>query len=67
MNTDQVLAALDEQISTLSQARTLLSESDNGANHGKSIGSNRVLSAATRKRISEGQRKSWAARKRAVE
>lgn len=73
METTQLLAALDEEISRLSQARTLLAENrGTGGVNGYAPGSikatraKRVLSPEARKRIADAQRKRWAAQKKAA-
>jgi hypothetical protein len=68
MNKSTVLAFIDAEIARLQQARTLLS-SDNGQRNGlSSIGGTgrkrRRMSAEARRRISEAQKKRWAARKK---
>jgi hypothetical protein len=57
MNTDELVAALNQEISRLEEAKRLLSGDNNGAAKPK-----RTLSAEARKRIAEAQRKRWAAR-----
>jgi hypothetical protein len=59
MNTPEVMAAIDAEISRLQQARKLLSGS--AATHG----SKHVISAEGRARISAAMKKRWAARKKA--
>jgi len=60
MNTSDLIAAIDAEISRLQQARKLLSGST-GARGGK-----RVMSAEARARISAAQKKRWAQQKRAA-
>ena len=74
METTQLLAALDEEISRLTQARNLLGgQSDTASVRSQSPGSiravvvKRVLSPEARKRIADAQRKRWAAYKKAAE
>jgi hypothetical protein len=73
METTQVLAAIDEEISRLTQARALLAGSNGhgaakGATSGgfKTAGVKRVLSPEARKRIADAQRRRWAAQKKAT-
>jgi len=73
METKQVLAAIDEEISRLTHARNLLSGHKTGTviRTGKSAvskvaGIKRVLSPEARKRIADAQRKRWAAQKKAA-
>jgi hypothetical protein len=71
--TTQILAALDDEISRLTQARTLLA-GRNGATGAKdqtpgsikALGVKRILSPEARKRIVDAQRKRWAAYKKAA-
>jgi hypothetical protein len=69
MSLDNLLAAIDAEISRLQQARELLAgASARGGNHPKATSKprpKRVMSAAARKRIGEAQRKRWAAQKKA--
>jgi hypothetical protein len=61
METKQILAAIDEQISRLVQARTLLGGGVFKPQSGSITAKRkRVLSPEARKRIVEGQRKRWA-------
>jgi hypothetical protein len=73
MTKANVLAFLDAEITRLQRAREILSSSD-GAGPGVQRNSNRLagvrrrrrhMSAEARRRISEAQKKRWAARKRA--
>lgn len=73
METKQMLAAIDEEISRLTHARNLLTgrEVGTGRRSGKSapsktLGVKRVLSPEARKRIADAQRKRWAAQKKAA-
>jgi hypothetical protein len=56
MNTDELLAALNEEIARLEEARRLLS---GDSTRGKP---RRTVSVVARKRMAEAQRKRWAAR-----
>jgi len=75
MNKSEVLAFLDAEIERLQQARQLLSGSYGGSRNGNprafrgsSFGRpRRRMSADVRRRISEAQKKRWAARKRAAQ
>jgi hypothetical protein len=65
MDTASIITALEAERDRLDQAITAL----RGKQHGPgrpSNGRKRTLSAAARKRISEAQKKRWAARKKAV-
>jgi len=73
METKQLLAAIDEEISRLTQARSLLTAhgGGTGTRGGKSAFPKtgtvkRILSPEARKRIADAQRKRWAAQKKAV-
>ena len=56
MNTDELLAALNEEIARLEEARRLLSDESARAKP------KRTVSVVARKRMAEAQRKRWAAR-----
>ena len=56
MNTDELLAALNEEIARLEEARRLLSDESTRAKP------KRTVSVVARKRMAEAQRKRWAAR-----
>jgi hypothetical protein len=71
MSLDNLLATIDTEISRLQQARELLAGTSargrKPANHLKAPSKprpKRVMSAATRKRIGDAQRKRWATQKR---
>jgi hypothetical protein len=59
MNTPELIAAIDAEISRLQQARKLLAGSTG------TRGSKHVMSAEGRARISAAMKKRWAARKKA--
>ncbi len=61
--TDKIIEQLNAEISKLTQARNVLL---NASSFGKRMGPprGRHLSAATRRRIADGMRKRWAARKK---
>jgi hypothetical protein len=62
MNTSELIAAIDAEISRLQQARKLLSSSGTGSG---TRGSKRgAMSAEARARISAAQKKRWAQQKR---
>lgn len=74
MNKANVLAFLDAEIERLQKARELLSSNDgvgrNGTHRGRrgamaGVRRRRHMSAEARRRISEAQKKRWAARKKA--
>jgi len=62
MNTSELIAAIDAEISRLQQARKLLSGGGTGT--GKR-GGKRVMSAEGRARISAAMKKRWAKQKKA--
>jgi hypothetical protein len=71
METKQMLAAIDEEISRLTHARTLLAGHNAGEKTragksavSKAVGVKRVLSPEARKRIADAQRKRWAAQEK---
>ena len=73
METRHLLAAIDEEISRLTEARALLAGHDGntGTRKKKTISTTtvkvkRVLSPEARKRIADAQRKRWAAQKKAA-
>jgi hypothetical protein len=69
MSIAQILSSIDAEISRLEQVRALLSGSSVGTRDAKAApkrSGKRTISAAARKRIAEGQRKRWAALRRAA-
>jgi hypothetical protein len=68
--TEELLAAIDQEIARLQNARNLLAGSaeikrrGRPAGTGKKQAKKRVLSAAARQKIAEAQRKRWAAQKK---
>jgi len=64
MNTPELLAAIDAEISRLQQARKLLAGST--GTPAATRGGKRVFSAEARARISAAQKKRWAQQKRAA-
>jgi hypothetical protein len=73
METSRLISAIDDEISRLTQARTLLrnSSSTSGGRKKKSVATRavpvkRVLSLEARKRIADAQRRRWAAQKKAA-
>ena len=66
MNTDQLIASIDAEISRLQQARALLNGNDStGIVIRKRKRKRGVMSAEGRARIAAAQRKRWAQRKKA--
>jgi hypothetical protein len=66
MSIETILAELDSEIASLQQARTLLSSlTDDTSSTASPIRKRRKLSAASRKKIADGQRKRWAKQKAA--
>lgn len=63
MTLDDILSSIDLEIEKLKQARALLSDlsKTNGASP---VHKRRKMSAASRKKIAEAQRKRWAAQKK---
>jgi hypothetical protein len=76
MATTELLAAIDEEIARLQQARKLLVGQDIGSGRAKAriggesrngtVARKRVLSPEARKRIADAQKKRWAKAKKAV-
>lgn len=71
MRVDEILASIDAEISTLQRARALLIGTEpNGpkgkASSKKTLRKKRTLSPEAKARIAEGQRKRWAAQKKAA-
>ena len=71
MSLNDVLSAIDSQISRLQQARALLTDSGTGRRGKKSastrpVKGKRVVSPESRKRMADAQRKRWAAQKKAL-
>ena len=70
MNTQELLAAIDQEIARLQNARNILAGSGETKRRGRPPGTGkkqsakRVLSAAARQKIAEAQRKRWAAQKK---
>jgi hypothetical protein len=71
VNSEQIIATLDDEISRLQHARTLIAQSASGKGPGRSHvrasttkPKTRTLSAAARERIAAAQRKRWAAQKK---
>lgn len=63
MNTNELVASIDAELSRLTEARNLLlggSGREGGKTPRVRIASKRILSTEARKRISEAQRKRWA-------
>ena len=67
MNTAQLIASIDREISNLQRARRLLAGDEPAARRGRPAGKpvKRALSAEARARIAEAQRKRWAKQKKA--
>jgi hypothetical protein len=71
MSVNEILASIDAEISTLQRARALLirPEPDNfkeKASSKRPLKKKRTLSPEAKARIAEGQRKRWAAQKKAA-
>ncbi|MBB6144705.1 hypothetical protein HNQ77_002661 [Silvibacterium bohemicum] len=76
MQTTEILAAIDEEIARLQQARNLIGGSSRSSEltklgHGTGNGlaaakKKRTLSPEARKRIADAQKKRWAAEKKAA-
>ena len=70
MNTQELLAAIDQEIARLQNARNLLTGAGETKRRGRPPGTGkkpaekRTLSAAARQKIAEAQRKRWAAQKK---
>jgi hypothetical protein len=70
VNTQELVAAIDQEIARLQSARNLLAGSGETTRRGrppatgKKQPARRVLSAAGRQKIGEAQRKRWAAQKK---
>jgi hypothetical protein len=65
MDNGKIIAAIDEQIGRLQQARQLLGGGSSGAVKGRRRGK-RTLSAAARRRISLAQKARWAKHRKAA-
>jgi hypothetical protein len=73
METSQIISAIDEEISRLTQARALLTGRSSTSGSGNKKPSaihaapvKRVISPEARKRIADAQRRRWAAQKKAA-
>jgi hypothetical protein len=71
MSVDEILASIDAEISTLQKARALLILNEREtfkekASSKKTGKKKRTLSPEAKARIAEGQRKRWAAKKKAA-
>jgi hypothetical protein len=72
VNTEELLAAIDQEIARLQSARNLLAGSGETKRRGRppmaggKPGKKRTLSAAARQKIAEAQRKRWAVQKKQV-
>jgi hypothetical protein len=70
VNTQELLAGIDQEIARLQNARNLLTGSGETKHRGRPPGTGkktarkRTLSAAARQKIAEAQRKRWAAQKK---
>jgi hypothetical protein len=66
MTSNDILASIDTEISRLQQARALLAGLDGSQlSKPKATRGKHKMSAEGRKRIADGQRKRWAAKKKA--
>jgi hypothetical protein len=63
LQTNTILAVIDQEIARLTEVRRLLEGSTKGT---KVATKRRTLSAEARRRIAEAQRKRWAAQKKAA-
>lgn len=66
MNTRELLAAVDSEISTLQQIRSILTGQDGHIRRGSRPRKRRIMSADARARIVAAQKKRWAAWKKAM-
>jgi hypothetical protein len=72
VNTQELLAAIDQDIARLQNARNILAGSGEtkrrglSPSTGKKQSKKRVLSAAARQKIAEAQKKRWAAQKKQI-
>jgi hypothetical protein len=71
MRVNEILASIDAEISTLQRARALLIQTEPNtprekASSKKTLKKKRILSPEAKARIAEGQRKRWAAQKKAA-
>jgi hypothetical protein len=71
MSVNEILASIDAEISTLQRARALLIRTEPNTLREKSsskkpLKKKRTLSPEAKARIAEGQRKRWAAQKKAA-
>jgi hypothetical protein len=72
VNTQELLAAIDQEIARLQSARDLLAGSRETRRRGRPSGTGqkqakkRVMSTAGRQKIVEAQRKRWAAQKKQI-
>jgi hypothetical protein len=70
VNTQELVAHIDQEIARLQRARDLLAGSGETRRRGRPSGTGkkqskkRVLSAAARRKIAEAQKKRWAAQKK---
>ena len=68
VNTQELLAGIDQEIARLQNARNLLAGAGEtkrrGRPPGRKTAKKRTLSAAARQKIAEAQRKRWAAQKK---
>jgi len=63
MTLDKILASIDSEIAQLKQARALLSGDGYGKDAPFPFRTRRKMSAASRKKIADAQRKRWAKQK----
>lgn len=68
MDNAKILAAIDEQIGRLEQAKRLLGGGSSSSSNGRKTGKTgrREMSAAARKKISLAQKARWAKQKKAT-
>jgi len=66
LNTEELIATLDNEIDRLMQARKLLLTGASTQTRGRKRKGSHILSAAARARISAAQKKRWALKKKAA-
>ena len=66
MNTDELIASIDEEIDRLMQVRKLLITGASFQTRGRKRKGKRTLSAEARARIAAAQKKRWAQQKKAA-
>jgi hypothetical protein len=64
VNTQELVAHIDQEIARLQSARNLLTGSGEATRRGRPPATGKTLSAAARQKVAEAQRKRWAAQKK---